>query len=208
MNRYLYCTFRSIFGIWKGKGFIGKSGKDMMGAAYAVYGPRTVLVVAYEDTNGVRHVLELCLDEDKSWKVSQKDLKIAESKKLFAPANLRASKDNKGYAAMMQYWMQEQYTLRYTGGMVPDIHNLIIKGGGVFCNPISESAPAKLRVLYECLPLSYVMCAAGGDSIDGCGQMLDHQLLHHDERTSICLGSKEEVRLCQNAMRESSVYLP
>ena len=73
---------------------------------------------------------------------------------------------------------------------------------------IFESAPAKLRVLYECLPLSYVMCAAGGDSIDGCGQMLDHQLLHHDERTSICLGSKEEVRLCQNAMRESSVYLP
>lgn len=174
----------------------------MVGAAYAVYGPRTVLVVAYEGMSGEMQVMELCLNEDKAWKLSKKDLKIAQSKKLFAPANLRSSKDNEEYAAMMQYWMQEQYTLRYTGGMVPDIHNLIIKGGGVFCNPVSESSPAKLRVLYECLPLSYVMCAADGESIDGCGRMLHHRVLHHDERSSICLGSKEEVRLCQKAMRQ------
>lgn len=37
-----------------------------------------------------------------------------------------------------------------------------LQGGGVFCNPASPGAPAKLRVLYECWPLAFVIEAAGG----------------------------------------------
>jgi hypothetical protein len=34
---------------------------------------------------------------------------------------------------------------------------LALQGGGVFCNPKSPSAPAKLRLLYECAPLALIV---------------------------------------------------
>ena len=124
----------SIFGIWNGRGFLGKSGKEMAGAAYAVYGPRTVLVCAFpvpDGANNGRLVYEFTLFRDKEghskWILSKDDMYLSEEKKLFAPANLRASKENEEYAKLMMYWMNSQYTLRYTGGMVPDIHNIVTK---------------------------------------------------------------------------------
>jgi sedoheptulose-bisphosphatase len=84
---------------------------------------------------------------------------------------------------------------------VPDVHHILAKGGGVFCNPTSPSAPAKLRVLYECMPLAFVIEAAGGASLDGTGSSaLNARLLSHDQRSSICLGSVEEVARCTAAM--------
>ena len=142
----------------------------------------------------------LLFPETMDWKLSSPDITLAPAKKLFAPANLRSSKHNIEYATMMRYWMEEQYTLRYTGGMVPDIHNILIKGGGVFCNPISSQSPAKLRLLYECFPFALIALAAGGRAIDGKGDMDDRKLKHHDERSPICLGSKEEVSRCEDCL--------
>ena len=41
--------------------------------------------------------------------------------KLFAPGNLRATFDNPAYERLINYYLGEKYTLRYTGGMVPDV---------------------------------------------------------------------------------------
>jgi len=76
----------------------------------------------------------------------------------------------------------------------------MMQGGGVFCNPISASAPAKLRLVYECHPFSYIVTAAGGVSIDGDGEALDRVIDGLDARSSICLGSREEVLACSKAM--------
>lgn len=43
------------------------------------------------------------------------------------------------------------------------------QGGGVFCNPTSPPAPAKLRCLYETFPLALIAEAAGGATHDGRG---------------------------------------
>jgi hypothetical protein len=43
----------------------------------------------------------------------------------------------------------DRYSLRYSGGMVPDVNQLLVKGRGVFVHPSSVKAPAKLRLLYE-----------------------------------------------------------
>jgi fructose-1,6-bisphosphatase len=74
------------------------------------------------------------------------------------------------------------------------------QGGGVFCNPVSPSAPPKLRVLYETLPLAFVVEAAGGAATDGDGPALDRRLRGHDDRSAVCLGSSEEVAKCAAAM--------
>lgn len=119
----------SIFGIWNHRGFLGQTGRDMVGAAYAVYGPRTVMVCAYQTPVGDLRVDEYTLFNSASddWRLTKAGIRLEERKKLFAPANVRATKDNEEYAKMMRIWMEEQYTLRYTGGMVPDIHNIITK---------------------------------------------------------------------------------
>jgi fructose-1,6-bisphosphatase len=67
--------------------------------------------------------------------------------------------------------MREQYTLRYSGGMVPDVNHILKKGSGVFMYPGMPSAPlGKLRLLYECGPLAYLIEQAGGASSNGeCG---------------------------------------
>lgn len=80
----------------------------------------------------------------------------------------------------------------------------MMQGGGVFCNPISASAPAKLRLVYECHPFSYIVTAAGGISIDGDGEALDRVIDGLDVRSSICLGSREEVLVCNKAMKSGA----
>ena len=72
----------------------------------------------------------------------------------------------------------------------------------MFCSPASPLAPAKLRVLYECLPLALIMEAAGGESMygKGGGRMLEVAAKTHTDRSAICLGSRDEVERCRNAM--------
>jgi fructose-1,6-bisphosphatase len=50
--------------------------------------------------------------------------------------------------------------------MVPDVHHILAKGGGVFCSPGSTAAPPKLRLLFEAAPMAFIVEAAGGASLD------------------------------------------
>ena len=52
--------------------------------------------------------------------------------------NLRATQDNQGYAELFDYWQDNMYQLRYTGGMVPDVNQILVKGKGIFVNVASK----------------------------------------------------------------------
>jgi fructose-1,6-bisphosphatase I len=59
------------------------------------------------------------------------------------------------------------YSLRYTGSMVADVHRTLLYGG-VFLYPPSPAAPkGKLRVLYECHPMAFLVEHAGGLAVTG-----------------------------------------
>ena len=79
--------------------------------------------------------------------------------KLFAPGNLRATFDNPDYEKLINYYIGEKYTLRYTGGLVPDVLLIIVKEKGVFCNVTSPSTKAKLRILFEVALLALLVSA-------------------------------------------------
>jgi sedoheptulose-bisphosphatase len=57
--------------------------------------------------------------------------------------------------------------------MVPDIYQIFVKGSGVFCNLGSNKHPAKLRLLYEIGPLSYLVHKAGGATSNGEKDMME-----------------------------------
>ena len=46
---------------------------------------------------------------------------------VFAPANLRATADNPAYGELVRHWMEQRYTLRYSGGMVLDVNHIFAK---------------------------------------------------------------------------------
>jgi sedoheptulose-bisphosphatase len=177
----------TIFGIWKGKGFIGKTGRDMVAAGYSVYGPRTNFVIAIDSNPS-----EFTLQKNGDWKLTIAKMKIEEGK-MFSPGNLRACADDKNYLCLLDFWAENGYQLRYSGGMVPDIHQILVKEKGIFSYPGSESCPPKLRLIYECAPLAFVVEAAGGASTNLETSILDEKIENLDQRTAVGLGSKEEI---------------
>jgi len=85
------------------------------------------------------------------------------------------------------------YTLRYIGSMVADLHRNLIKGG-IFIYPSTADAPkGKLRLLYECNPMAFIVEQAGGKATDGKRNILDLKPQKLHERTPIFIGNTEMV---------------
>ena len=115
--------------------------------------------------------------------------------KHFAPGNLRAGNINKKYQALINSYMDKEYTLRYSGGMVPDINHMLAKGEGIFTYPANppKYPEGKLRLLFECNPFSFLIEQAGGASSNGHKAIMDIKITSLHQRTPIYLGSKKEV---------------
>ena len=120
---------------------------------------------------------------------------VLQESKIFSPANLRACQEDQGYNSLVSYWQENKYTLRYTGGLVPDVYQCFTKEMGVFANPTSKASPAKLRVAFEVAPFSLLVEKAGGKTSDATtgGSCLDIQINGVDQRTAGCFGSAAEV---------------
>jgi len=183
----------TMIGIWpKSTGLIGATGRDQVTSLVAIYGPRTTVLVALDD--GTYEFSYGCTPEGcqlpdgtwEPWICSRHDIKIEPDCKIFSPANLRATQDVPGYKKLIDYYMAELFTLRYSGGL---------KTQGIFSNPTSPSSPAKLRLAFEAAPFALLVEKAGGKSSDGVtgGSILDVQINAVDQRTPLCIGSANEV---------------
>ena len=119
-----------------------------------------------------------------------------------APGNLRATNDNPDYDALVKHWIQERYTLGYSGGMVPDVYHMLAKAGGVFSNVSSTKARAKLRLLYEVAPIGLLVECAGGMTTHESEDIsvLDLVIDDLDKRLGVCFGSEGEVQIYKQFM--------
>jgi len=192
----------TIIGIWpKSTGLIGATGRDQVTSLVAIYGPRTTVLVALDDGTyefSYGCTPEGCQRPDGTWEpwiCSRQDIRIAPKCKIFSPANLRAAQDIPGYKKLIDHYMTERFTLRYSGGLVPDVYQQFTKTQGVFSNPTSPSSPAKLRLAFEAAPFALLVEKAGGKSSDGITgkSILDVQINAVDQRTPLCIGSANEV---------------
>ncbi|XP_062015892.1 sedoheptulose-1,7-bisphosphatase, chloroplastic-like [Rosa rugosa] len=193
-------TVGTIFGVWPGDKLTGVTGADQVAAAMGIYGPRTTYVLAIKGFPGTHEFL--LLDEGK-WQHVKETTEIGEGK-MFSPGNLRATFDNPDYSKLIDYYVKEKYTLRYTGGMVPDVNQIIVKEKGVFTNVISPTTKAKLRLLFEVAPLGLLIENAGGYSSDGHKSVLDKVIVSLDDRTQVAYGSKNEIIRFEETLYGSS----
>ena len=85
--------------------------------------------------------------------------------------------------------------LRYVGTLVADVHRNLLQGG-IFIYPDDRKSPnGKLRILYECHPLAFVVEQAGGAATDGRQRMLDITPTGLHMRVPLIIGNKQEVEL-------------
>lgn len=121
---------------------------------------------------------------------------------------------NQGYerrwpAGVKQYteWLQgenggPELSLRYIGSLVADFHRNLLTGG-VFYYPADGKSPdGKLRLLYECAPLSFIAEQAGGYGSTGRGPILDVQPARLHQRTPFFVGNRDLVEQAELFLRE------
>jgi len=190
----------SIFGIWDCNEFIGKTArKNMVAACYAIYGPRISFVIAVKG----KGVHEFELNDVGEFVLVKKNITLKPNSKYFAPGNMRATCGNEKYLEIIQKWISECRTLRYSGGMVPDLHHILSKQEGIFSYPRDEKyTNGKLRLLFECAPFSMIFEEAGGLALDQDGKpVMEIEVTETHQRTPIFIGSKNEVAACVKALQ-------
>jgi fructose-1,6-bisphosphatase I len=95
---------------------------------------------------------------------------------------------------MIDNFFKEGYRLRYSGGMVPDLHQILLKGGGLFAYPGTVDKPkGKLRKLFEVFPFAYVYNKAGGLAVDGERGLLSLEADGYHDTTPCFFGSNYEI---------------
>ena len=106
-------------------------------------------------------------------------------------------------------WLQEEdkangrpYTSRYIGSMVSDIHRNLLYGGIYMYPSDSRNPNGKLRLMYECNPMAFIVEQAGGRASTGKQRLLDVQPKSLHQRTPIFIGSEEDVLLVEKFIRD------
>src|SRR5688572_20412233 len=178
----------TIIGIHAGPILNGKPGRETLVAAMCfVYGPLTTLL--YTARNGV---YEFVLDQVGNFVLSQ-EVKMEPQGTLFSPGGLK--KDwLPPHTAFINSLETAGYKLRYSGGLVPDFNQIILKKGGIFSYPALKNAPAgKLRLLFEAQPLALLAEQAGGLATNGTHNILDLIAKDLTDRTPLYIGSQKEI---------------
>ncbi len=179
-------------------------GDRQVAAGYVLYGSSTIMVY----TTGMG-VSEFTLDPSiGEFMLSTRQIKIPEHGATYSVNEGNYKSWPEGLKKYVKYCQLEDetddhpYSTRYIGSMVADVHRTL-KKGGIFIYPDSNKYPdGKLRLMYECNPLSFVIEQAGGMSIDGKGRIMEKMPKAIHQRTPIYIGSKENVKKVKKFLDE------
>jgi len=186
----------SIFSIYKRdnsneKEAVLRKGSDMLLGGYALYGSSTMVVIAtHHGVNGF--TLNPVSGE---YELTHKKITVPKRGNIYSVNEGNQStwlETTKNYIQSRKE-LSKPYSLRYVGSMVADVHRTLLKGG-IFLYPADKKSPnGKLRLLYECNPMSFIMEMAGGKASTGKERVLDINPRSIHERVPIFLGSAEDV---------------
>ncbi|KAI0173678.1 carbohydrate phosphatase [Hypoxylon sp. FL1284] len=200
-------TVGTIIGVWQGKTALGQPpATKQVAALLGVYGPRTTAILALRVPGFDAVCLELGVGENGSEdaEIIRPDVRLARppfKTRYFAPANLRAAADDARYMDLVSRFIQNKYTLRYSGGLVPDVVHALVKGHGIYISPVTAASKAKLRRLYELFPLALIVECAGGKAIEPADgtNILERPLGDLNETAGLVCGTADEVDLVKSA---------
>ena len=175
-------------------------------AGYIVYGSSTILVYSTGHHGVHGFTLDPAFGE---FILSHEDIKIPEKGRIYSANEGNYLKWPQGVKNYIKYLQshtfdEKPYQARYVGSMVADLHRTLLYGG-IFMYPsdLQHYASGKLRLMYECNPMAFIIETAGGRAIDGKKRILEIQPTKLHERTPVYMGSKEDIDLLEKFLRES-----
>ena len=207
-------TVGTIFSIYRRVSLSGpgkledfmQRGTEQVAAGYVIYGSSTMLV--YTTGKGVNgftldpSIGEFCL--------SHPNMQIPKSGKIYSMNEGNYVHFPEGVKKFIK-WCQEEdkstnrpYSSRYIGSAVADIHRNLLYGG-IFIYPTTSTSPkGKLRLLYECNPLAFIVEQAGGKATDGFVRIMELESSSLHQRTPLFIGSTEIVERAEAFMNKHS----
>lgn len=175
-----------------------RPGREMRAAGYAIFGPQCCLMVSLG-----QGVLKFVLDPDSQRFVlvgpvaqissESSEYAINASNYRHWPQPIRAYVDDK--VAGAEGPAGRNFNMRWIASLVAETHRILTRGG-IFLYPSDERKgyeKGRLRLIYECAPIAFLIEQAGGSATDAIDRILDlvPQTLH--ERTPFVFGSANKV---------------
>lgn len=166
-----------------------QKGKEQVAAGYLLYGSSTMLV--YTTGHGVNgFTYEPSLGE---YFLSHPDMSIPEDGKIYSINEGSYDSFTTHVKDYVNFCKAKKYSGRYIGSLVADFHRNLLKGG-IYMYPPTASAPnGKLRLLYECNALAFIVEQAGGSASTGEERILEVQPGELHQRVPLFIGSKNMV---------------
>ncbi|KAI9168364.1 Fructose-1,6-bisphosphatase [Blastocladiella emersonii ATCC 22665] len=174
-----------------------RPGREMVCAGYCMYGSSTNLVLSTGTGKVNGYTLDTTIGE---FILTHPNIRVPSRGKIYS-----VNEGNAVYwdAACTEYFAALKarkvdgkpapYSARYVGSMVADVHRTLLYGG-IFAYPAdAKSKSGKLRVLYECFPMAFLLENAGGRASTGTAPILDIQPDKIHMRSPIFLGSADDV---------------
>eukprot|EP00996_Jenningsia_fusiforme_P000688 NODE_1621_length_1468_cov_30.911205_g1463_i0.p1 GENE.NODE_1621_length_1468_cov_30.911205_g1463_i0~~NODE_1621_length_1468_cov_30.911205_g1463_i0.p1 ORF type:complete len:352 (-),score=53.51 NODE_1621_length_1468_cov_30.911205_g1463_i0:356-1411(-) len=171
-------------------------------AGYVLYGPCTMFV--YTSGQGVHgFTLDPSIGE---FVLTHQDIVAPKFGKCYSANESNQSWWTEGVRRAIQYYKQSDkatcrpYWTRYVGSLVSDFHRNLLYGG-IYMYPADTKDPSKpfgkLRLFYECAPLSFIAEAAGGRGSTGFANVMDLEPTSIHQRVPLYIGNAQDVTVCE-----------
>lgn len=185
-------TMGTIVGVYDAP--LPAAGRELVGAAYTLYGPITTMATAVEG-----EVTEYVVTDGEREAVRE-NLELPEDPAVYGFGGRVPDWTNEFSTFADEIESDESLRLRYGGSMIGDV-NQVLTYGGIFAYPALQSAPeGKLRLLFEGNPVGYIVETAGGRSSDGERSLLDIEPDGLHERAPVHVGSTELIDRLEEAL--------
>lgn len=175
-----------------------RPGNEIRAAGYAIFGPQCCLMVSFGDG-----VLKYVLDPESDRFVylgrigdipaESTEYAINASNYRFWPAPIRAYVDDR--VAGSEGPAGRNFNMRWIASLVAETHRILTRGG-IFLYPSDERKgyeKGRLRMIYECAPIAFLVEQAGGRATDGIDRILDLTPDSLHARTPFIFGSASKV---------------
>ncbi len=193
----------TIFSIFEAKdgdptGTFLRPADEQLAGGYIIYGPQAYIVVTFG--NGVQsYILE---PDTEQWVLVETEHKVPAEASEFA---INASNYRHWSPAIRAYIddmlagetgpHDKNFNMRWVASLVAETHRIMSRGG-VFLYPGDERpgyARGRLRMIYECAPIAFLIEQAGGKATDGHDRIMSQQAKELHGRTPFVFGSAEKV---------------
>lgn len=164
-------------------------GTRQVAAGYILYGSSVCMMVATDGPVDM-FVLDPHLGE---FVLVKEGVQLPDAKKIYSLNEAYVHDLPEGYRAYLDWAHRSGYSSRYIGSMVADVHRTLLKGGVFLYPPTTKSPNGKLRLMYEANPMALLVERAGGVAAAGRERILEIRPGELHQRTSVVLGSRDEV---------------